>query len=88
MSSKQNTEPQPQERRVLPFPGTAEQVPEAATLREFLEGEPLFLFLRRYWDWSNVPDWAFYLAGALGLGGLLLLLALLLLLEIRLESIL
>lgn len=88
MLSKQNTEPQPQERRVIPFPGTAEQVSEAATLREFLEGEPLFIHLRRFWDWSDVPNWAFYLAAALGLGGLLLLLALHLLLEIYLESIL
>lgn len=88
MLSKQKTELNPQERRVIPFPGTEEQVSEATTLREFLEGEPPFIHLRRYWDWSNIPDWGFYLAAALGLGGLLLLLALLLLLEIHLESIL
>lgn len=88
MLSKQKTEPNPQECRVIPFPGTAEQVSEATTLREFLEGEPPFIHLRRYWDWSNIPDWGFYLITVLGLGGLFLLLALLLLLEIRLESIL
>ena len=88
MLSKQKTEPNPQECRVIPFPGTAEQVSEATTLREFLEGEPLFIHLRRYLDWSDVSDRMFYLIAALCVGGLFILLALLIILEIRLESIL